>query len=105
MTTTELLAINGITDPRSMQVGQKLKVNPGSSSASTSKPEAQPAPSITPTAPTTVVQSPADSSGSKTVEIRVVEADPLVESELEEIDSDSVFENVEEIPVVPLDEL
>ena len=105
MTTSELLAINGITDPRSIQVGQRLKVNPKSSGTSAASSGAKSTPAVTVTAPA-IIQPPSttNTSGNTPVEIRVVEADPLLESELEEIDSDSMFENVEEIPVVPLDE-
>jgi len=38
------------------------------------------------------------------VEIRVVEADPLVEEEIVEIDTDAMFENAVEIPVIRMDD-
>ena len=103
MTTSELLAMNGITDPRKIQVGQQLRVSPKSSSASTAGQKTQGASSATSQTPT-VVQPSTGTPGSLPIEIRVVEADPLVESEIEEINPDSMFENVEEIPVVPLDD-
>ena len=102
MTTSELLAMNGITDPRKIQVGQKLRVSP-KSSVSVTETKAQKALSINPESPA-VIQPKKSNTGASPVEIRVVEADPLIESEINEIDPDSMFENVEEIPVVPLDE-
>ena len=102
MTTVELLAINGITDPRSIQVGQRLKVNRKSGTASTEKLTVQPAPVITPKAPV-VIQPPQSTSVNAPVEIQVIEADPLIESEIQEINPDSMFEDAKEMPVVPLD--
>ena len=104
MTANELLAMNGITDPKKMQVGQKLKVNQnGSGSAPIVETKIQTAPSIDPTKPATS-QSNKNSSGAAPVKIRVVEADPLIESGVDEIDPDLMFDDVEEIPVIPLDE-
>ena len=99
MTASELLAINGITDPRKIQVGQKLKVVPGDT-VSVTKPKVQTAPTITSTAPE-ASQPPKNTTDDAPVEIRVVEADPLIDSEIEDIDLDSMFENVEEVPVIP----
>lgn len=107
MTASELLAINGITDPRSIQVGQRLKVNPKSNRTPASTSGVKSTPAVNVTTPTVIQPKPQPSTGTSKntpVEIRVVEADPLVESELGEIDTDSIFENVEEIPVVPLDD-
>lgn len=100
MTTTELLAMNGITDPRKIQIGQKLKVSPKSSS-SAPQTNAQPAP-VTISKPPVVTRS--ETVNNAPVEIRVIEADPLIESDMEEIDPDSLFENAEEMPVVPMKE-
>jgi LysM repeat protein len=106
MTTSELLAMNGISDPRKMQVGQKLKVSP-KSSASASKPKTLTTPvtnSTKSTAPVAIQpQKSSSSTSAVTVPIRVVEADPLVE-DIDAIDPDSMFDDVEEMPVVPLDE-
>lgn len=105
MTTQELLTINGISDPRSLQVGQVLKVGSGASSNIATSVEtvpvsSAPAPVATAPAPTTV---PAASDGP--VEIRVIEADPLIEGESEEIiDPDSMFDNAVEIPVIRMEE-
>ena len=102
MTASELLAINGITDPRKIQVGQKLKVVPVDN-VSVTKPEVQTAPKITSTAPT-ATQTSKNTKGDAPVEIRVIEAEPLIDSNIEDIDLDSMFENVEEVPVIPSEE-
>ncbi len=99
MTASELLAINGITDPRKIQVGQKIKVVPGNK-VSVTKPKVQTVPKITSTVPK-ATQTSKDTTDDAPVEIRVVEADPLIDSD---IDLDSMFENVEEVPVIPSEE-
>ena len=95
MSATELLTINGITDPRKMQIGQKLKVK-ASGSAANLPPVVEAAPAQPPVAApvaTAVEEGP--------VEIRVVEATPLIEEEFIEVSNeDEMFENVVEIPVV-----
>lgn len=109
MTTNELLAINGITDPRKLQVGQVLKVS-GSGSAENvdSRTEtvvapapAAPAPAVSPAAPAPAAPPMA---GGGPIEITVVEADPLIEGEMTEIESDDLFDNAVEIPVIRLEE-
>ncbi|TVP76310.1 MAG: LysM peptidoglycan-binding domain-containing protein [Puniceicoccaceae bacterium] len=109
MTTGELLALNGITDPRRLQVGQVLQVSGSGSAANVdSRTETVVAPSTT-TAPrpTTTQQSsvrPAPSSSSGPIEIQVIEADPLVEGEAFEMDTDAMFEGAVEIPVIRLED-
>lgn len=114
MTTGELLALNGITDPRKLQVGQVLKVSGSGSAANVdSRTEtvvaptaalipATRVPAVTTSRPATTVS--ATTSGSAPVEIRVVEADPLVEGEVTEIQTDDMFEGAVEIPVIRLEE-
>jgi LysM repeat protein len=111
MTTAELLAINGITDPRKMQIGQQLKVSSTGSAANVAtKTETVVAPAVsTPKPAARSVVSPAASpvvtaSNDGPIEIRVVEADPLVEEEVGEIDTDAMFENAVEIPVIRMDD-
>jgi LysM repeat protein len=94
MTTAELLAVNGITDPRSLQVGQKLQVSATGRAANVD--------SSTSTVTGGRTSVPAASSGP--VEIRVIEADPLVESEVQQMEVDSMFENAVEIPVIRLED-
>ena len=107
MTTDELLVLNGITDPRSLQVGKVLKV-----SGSESQANVAPSVSVVTTAttqtdspPITVVPemgpSPVTTTGP--IEIKVIESDPLVEGEATEIESDELFEGAIEIPVIPFD--
>jgi LysM repeat protein len=99
MTASELLAINGITDPRKMQIGQKLKVSSTGSAANVAtKTETVVAPKPVSIGPKVTA------SNDGPIEIRVVEADPLVEEEIVEIDTDAMFENAVEIPVIRLDD-
>lgn len=107
MTTDELLALNGITDPRKLQVGKVLKVSASDSTANV----APPVPVATPTMmqidspPITAVPEAGPSSVTTTgpIEIKVIESDPLVEGEATEIESDEMFEGAIEIPVIPFD--
>ena len=107
MTTDELLALNGITDPRKLQVGKVLKVS-GSSSTANVDPPAQVVTNTT-EAPSTLMTEPApEASTSPTtstgpIEIKVIESDPLVEGEATEIEPDEMFEGAVEIPVIRLD--
>jgi len=115
MTTNELLALNGITDPRSLRVGTELKVSASGSArnvdsrtetvggSSTSRTTAStPAPAPAP--------APSPTPSNEAVEIRVVEADPLVEGEFDEADfddtedADAMFEDAVEIPVIRLED-
>jgi LysM repeat protein len=90
MTASELLAINGITDPRKMQIGQKLKVSSTNS-----------APNIVTKPATVAAEEPAVvASSDGPIEIRVVDADPLVEEDIVDINTDALFENAVEIPVI-----
>jgi LysM repeat protein len=101
MTASELLAVNGITDPRKLQVGQKLKVSTTGSAANVD--------SQTATIPTSVVAVRSNAipvvsaADNGPVEIRVIEADPLVENESAEINTDSLFENAVETPVIRME--
>ncbi|MFQ3240594.1 MAG: LysM repeat protein [Lentimonas sp.] len=99
MTASELLAINGITDPRKIQIGQKLKVSSTGSAANVaSKTVVAPKPTAASFGPTVTA------SNNGPIEIRVVEADPLIEEEIVEIDTDAMFENAVEIPVIRMDD-
>ena len=109
MTSSELLELNGITDPRSLQIGQVLNVNASGNAANVDSRTdtfnvAQTATSIPTTLSSAPVRSspPAESGGP--IQIRVVEADPLVEGEVDIIDVDSQFNNAIEIPVIRLDQ-
>jgi len=109
MTTGELLALNGITDPRKLQVGKVLKVSGSGSAAnvdSRTETVVAPAPASSFTSTFTPAQSvsasrPAASNGP--IEIKVIEADPLVEGEITEIETDEMFEGAVEIPVIRLE--
>lgn len=95
MTASELLAINGIRDPRKIKPGQKLKINP-KERTSANEPKAQAGPIASQTKEINPTDAP--------VAIRVLPVNPLIESEPKKVDPDSMFENAEEIPVVPMEE-
>ena len=107
MTTDELLALNGITDPRKLQVGKVLKVS-GSSSPANIDPPAQLVTTTTEASSTLMTEPAPEASSSPTtstgpIEIKVIESDPLVEGEATEIEPDEMFEGAIEIPVIRLD--
>lgn len=112
MTTSELLALNAISDPRKLQVGQVLKVSgfdsvSSSSSNDDSRAEAVVVPAatqdVTAELATTIKTAPA-SSITDPVEITLIEADPLVEVEATEIQIEDIFEGAAEIPVIRMEE-
>ena len=107
MTTDELLALNGITDPRKLQVGKVLKVS-GSSSTANVDPPAQLVTTTTEASSTLMTEpvsteAPSSTTSMVPIEIKVIESDPLVEGEATEIDPDEMFEGAVEIPVIRLD--
>jgi lipoprotein NlpD len=107
MTTGELLALNGITDPRKLQVGQVLKVSGSGSAAnvaSRTETVVSPAPATSFTRSTPAVSTPRPAASTGPVEIRVIEADPLVEGEAIDIQTDEMFEGAVEIPVIRLED-
>ncbi len=101
MTTDELLALNGITDPRKLQVGKVLKVSGSGSAANVDSPVPVVFSSPIMTAVPEAGPSPVTTTGP--IEIKVIESDPLVEGEATEIESDEMFEGAIEIPVIPFD--
>ena len=107
MTTDELLALNGITDPRKLQVGKVLKVS-GSSSTANVDPPAQVVTTMTEASSTlmtepVLVETTSTTTTTGPIEIKVIESDPLVEVQATEIDPDEMFEGAVEIPVIRLD--
>ena len=107
MTTDELLALNGITDPRKLQVGKVLKVS-GSSSTANVDPPAQVVTTTTEASSTLMTEpvsteAPSSTTSMVPIEIKVIESDPLVEGEAIEIEPDEMFEGAVEIPVIRLD--
>ena len=107
MTTDELLALNGITDPRKLQVGKVLKVS-GSSSTANVDPPAQVVTTTTEASSTLMAEpvsteAPSSTTSMAPIEIKVIESDPLVEGDATEIDPDEMFEGAVEIPVIRLD--
>lgn len=102
MTTSELLAINGISDPRKLRVGQELTVS-GSGSAANVDSRVETVVSPAPAQAAAVVPAQPTTRTGPT-EIRVIKADPLIEGELDEGDSEDIFNNAVEIPVIRLEE-
>lgn len=104
MTTSELLAVNGIADPRKLQVGQRLKVNTAGSMAGVdinteTVVETAPAP------PSPPVPAPETIPAQGPVEMTVIEADPLIEGEFEAVaEEDDPFSDAATIPVIRLNE-
>jgi len=96
MNSAELLALNGIDDPRTLQVGQVLKIQSATSATS-----------IQPRSSSNNVQSSAPvvpAAGSGPVVIESVKTTYAAPTGSEEIDVDALFENAVEIPVIRLDE-
>ena len=107
MTTDELLAINGITDPRKLQVGKVLKVS-GSSANANVDPPAQVVTIATEASSTlisepVIVETPSTTTTTGPIEIKVIESDPLVEVQAAEIEPEEMFEGAVEVPVIRLD--
>ena len=107
MTTDELLVLNGITDPRKLQVGKVLKVS-GSSANANVDPPAQVVTIATEASSTLIaepvfVETPSTTTTSDPIEIKVIESDPLVEGEAAEIEPEEMLEGAVEIPVIRLD--
>lgn len=112
MTAQELLALNGISDPTKLQIGQVLNVSKDGSTANiatqtqtVSAPAPKPVAAAPAPAPAPANVGPiAPSADSAPVAIRVVEADPLVEDEANDIiDIDAELENAVEIPVIRME--
>lgn len=93
MTVEELIAINGVTNPRRLQIGQVLKVTGIDTTASTSVSDSA----------TDVADLPIPASSPITItgpeELIVVESNPVIESVENEIESDDVFDDAENVPV------
>lgn len=105
MTSGELLAINGITDPRSLQIGQVLQVSASGSAANVdTKTETVVAPAAATHSTSASYSAPAPIATNGPVSIRVVEADPLVEEEAAAVNFDSALDNAVEIPVIRLEQ-
>lgn len=112
MTTAELLSINNISDPRKLRVGQELTVSGSGSAqnvASRVETRSTTSTSATTAAPVTISPArPVTTTSTSPGEIRVVEADPIVEGEMDEPEpesvSDDIFEDAIEIPVIRLED-
>ena len=104
ITTQELLSMNAITDPRSLQIGQVLKVGSGAPQNVAAVIETAPAVETTTAAPVSVAPAPASAPvvSSEPTQMRIIEAQPVAELEVVEVaNPDAVFENAQSIPVFP----
>ena len=95
MTVEELLEINGVTDPRKLQIGKVLQVGGTNSPDVVSVSEA-----VTVPLPETPVMEalPAQESGS--VEIEILKSNPQIEGGVTEIEANNSLEGAIEVPVV-----
>ena len=107
MTTDELLALNGITDPRKLQVGKVLKVRGSDSAANVDSPVPVVTTTMMPIDSPLITSDPEATPSTTTtsgpIEIKVIESDPLVEGEVAEIEPDETFEDSGLIPVIRFD--
>lgn len=105
MTTDELLSLNGITDPRKLQVGQVLEVSGSGPAVNVdARIETVEVPAIPTPAPPAPIPVEVDTANRVASEITVVEADPLVGAETSEIRIDEQFEGAPEIEIIRLEE-
>jgi len=105
MTTDELLSLNGITDPRKLQVGQILEVSGSGPAVNVdARIETVEAPAIPTPAPPAPIPVEVDTANRVASEITVVEADPIVGAEASEIRIDEQFEGAPEIEIIRLEE-
>lgn len=111
MSTKELMQLNNISDARSLQVGQVLKVK-GAGSSAAAAPAARPVVALKPAEPAPAqpvtpapAAAPAAAASESNLTIRVLEADPLVEDEASDLQNpDALFEEAEAIPVIRIEE-
>ena len=107
MTADELLALNGITDPRKLQVGKVLKVRGSDSAANVDSPVPVVTTTMMPIDSPLITSDPEATPSTTTtsgpIEIKVIESDPLVEGEVVEIEPDETFEDSGLIPVIRFD--
>ncbi|MGB0344774.1 MAG: LysM peptidoglycan-binding domain-containing protein, partial [Coraliomargarita sp.] len=105
MTASELMELNGISDPRALQVGRVLQVRGSAAPATAPVPTTLPEPAVDaqlPAAAPEAVALPAETEGP--VEIRVVNSEPveLVPESPEIPEAD--FGDVVDVPVVRMQE-
>jgi LysM repeat protein len=109
MTAQELLTLNNISDPRNLQVGQRLKVRGSAVAGATAAPVARqpvaPVASGRATAPVSPAVAPSVAA-PEPVRIRTVEAEPLPAGAFPEAieDEEALFRDAVEIPVIRMNE-
>lgn len=95
MTVEELLEINGVTDPRKLQIGKVLQVGGTNSPDIVSVSEA-----ITVPVPETPVLKALPAQESGPVEIEILQSNPQIEGGVTEIEANNSLEGAIEVPVV-----
>lgn len=107
MSVKELLQLNGISDPRKLQVGQVLKLSPAAASPVVNTAPVQPKP-VEPAV--TIIESKpvefevpteAKVEDESVIEIRMLDSEPAEEGAFNDpVDTDAMFESAVEIPVI-----
>lgn len=95
MTVEELLEINGVTDPRKLQIGKVLQVGGTNSPDVVSVSEA-----VTVPVPETPVMKALPVQESGPVEIEILQSNPQIEGAVTEIEANNSLEGAIEVPVV-----
>lgn len=95
MTVEELLEINGVTDPRKLQIGKVLQVGGTNSPDVVSVSEA-----VTVPVPETPVMKALSVQESGPVEIEILQSNPQIEGAVTEIEANNSLEGAIEVPVV-----
>jgi LysM repeat protein len=95
MTVEELLEINGVTDPRKLQIGKVLQVGGTNSPDIVSVSEA-----ITVPVPETPVMKALTVQESGPVQIEILQSNPQIEGGVTEIEANNSLEGAIEVPVV-----
>jgi LysM repeat protein len=95
MTVEELLEINGVTDPRKLQIGKVLQVGGTNSPNVVSVSEA-----VTVPVPETPVMEALPAQESGPVEIEILQSNPQIEGGVTEIEANNSLEGAIEVPVV-----
>ena len=103
MTSSELMALNGITDPRTLQVGRVLQVSGSATVTAPPAPTTFPEPvadAVVPENAPTPITLPVETGGP--VAIRSVQSDPVDLNSTAEEEPDLDFDNVVDVPVTRL---
>ena len=94
MTVEELLSINGVTDPRKLQIGKVLKVG------GTNSPNVVPvSDAVSVSVPETIEIELPPEQENEPVELKTVQSDPQIEGAASITEADNRLEGAIEVPV------